>query len=307
MEGNNSNMECQICLNEYSWRRRAKRLACQHTCCSVCLSHLVMFRHAYVNRDQMNRPNMEQNSWTNGRGEPELNCLYREAPVQNNSTEVNMNTVGRRETAGKTRAEVQVLTNQREGMTDPNVAGADQADMLVSFSMPRISQSDRTEISAHQTEEQASLKTIVTSQKTIICPWCRCVTVLAHGMSVNSLPDDEEKLSAVVPAAATPLLIPEFTPAFIRILPNNSSESMLPACISVDGNHHRDPARGPVLALSDLASLSRDRNSRMWGVQGERVCVDEEMVPDVFIQAVHHDQLWLTGAVLTVYLHLCKV
>uniref|UniRef100_A0A668AHB4 RING-type E3 ubiquitin transferase n=1 Tax=Myripristis murdjan TaxID=586833 RepID=A0A668AHB4_9TELE len=145
---------CQICLNEYSWRRRAKRLACQHTCCSVCLSHLVMF-----------------------------------------------------------------------------------------------------------------------SQKTIICPWCRCVTVLAHGMSVNSLPDDEEKLSAVVPAAATPLLIPEFTPAFIRILPNNSSESMLPACISVDGNHHRDPARGPVLALSDLGwdeggMEEEKRSSKMW----TRVC-----------------------------------
>ncbi|TRY84137.1 hypothetical protein DNTS_026036, partial [Danionella cerebrum] len=35
-----SRLECQICFNEFSQRRRPKLLHCQHTCCSVCLSQM---------------------------------------------------------------------------------------------------------------------------------------------------------------------------------------------------------------------------------------------------------------------------
>lgn len=35
-----STLECQICFNYYSPRRRPKLLDCQHTCCSVCLSQM---------------------------------------------------------------------------------------------------------------------------------------------------------------------------------------------------------------------------------------------------------------------------
>lgn len=35
-----SALECQICFNYYSPRRRPKLLDCQHTCCSVCLSQM---------------------------------------------------------------------------------------------------------------------------------------------------------------------------------------------------------------------------------------------------------------------------
>lgn len=33
-------MECQICFNYYSPRRRPKLLDCRHTCCSVCLTQM---------------------------------------------------------------------------------------------------------------------------------------------------------------------------------------------------------------------------------------------------------------------------
>lgn len=33
-------LECQICFNYYSPRRRPKLLDCRHTCCSVCLSQM---------------------------------------------------------------------------------------------------------------------------------------------------------------------------------------------------------------------------------------------------------------------------
>ncbi|XP_067857972.1 E3 ubiquitin-protein ligase rnf152 [Heptranchias perlo] len=35
-----SQMECQICFNYYSPRRRPKQLDCKHTCCSVCLQQM---------------------------------------------------------------------------------------------------------------------------------------------------------------------------------------------------------------------------------------------------------------------------
>lgn len=35
-----SNLECQICFNFYSPRRRPKLLDCHHTCCSVCLNQM---------------------------------------------------------------------------------------------------------------------------------------------------------------------------------------------------------------------------------------------------------------------------
>ncbi|XP_048019160.1 E3 ubiquitin-protein ligase rnf152 isoform X1 [Megalobrama amblycephala] len=35
-----SRLECQICFNYFSQRRRPKLLHCQHTCCSVCLSQM---------------------------------------------------------------------------------------------------------------------------------------------------------------------------------------------------------------------------------------------------------------------------
>lgn len=35
-----SMLECQICFNYFSQRRRPKLLHCQHTCCSVCLSQM---------------------------------------------------------------------------------------------------------------------------------------------------------------------------------------------------------------------------------------------------------------------------
>ncbi|XP_069766839.1 E3 ubiquitin-protein ligase rnf152 isoform X2 [Narcine bancroftii] len=35
-----SQMECQICFNYYSPRRRPKLLDCKHTCCSVCLQQM---------------------------------------------------------------------------------------------------------------------------------------------------------------------------------------------------------------------------------------------------------------------------
>lgn len=35
-----SNLECQICFNYYSPRRRPKLLDCRHTCCSVCLNQM---------------------------------------------------------------------------------------------------------------------------------------------------------------------------------------------------------------------------------------------------------------------------
>ncbi|CAF94885.1 unnamed protein product, partial [Tetraodon nigroviridis] len=35
-----SALECQICFNYYSPRRRPKLLDCQHTCCSICLSQM---------------------------------------------------------------------------------------------------------------------------------------------------------------------------------------------------------------------------------------------------------------------------
>ncbi|XP_077364822.1 E3 ubiquitin-protein ligase rnf152 [Festucalex cinctus] len=33
-------LECQICFNDFSPRRRPKLLDCRHTCCSVCLSQM---------------------------------------------------------------------------------------------------------------------------------------------------------------------------------------------------------------------------------------------------------------------------
>ncbi|ELR50852.1 RING finger protein 152, partial [Bos mutus] len=33
-------LECQICFNYYSPRRRPKLLDCRHTCCSVCLQQM---------------------------------------------------------------------------------------------------------------------------------------------------------------------------------------------------------------------------------------------------------------------------
>uniref|UniRef100_A0AAY4A275 RING-type E3 ubiquitin transferase n=1 Tax=Denticeps clupeoides TaxID=299321 RepID=A0AAY4A275_9TELE len=33
-------LECQICFNYYSPRRRPKMLDCRHTCCSVCLTQM---------------------------------------------------------------------------------------------------------------------------------------------------------------------------------------------------------------------------------------------------------------------------
>ncbi|KAM9677052.1 E3 ubiquitin-protein ligase RNF152 isoform 1-T6 [Dama dama] len=33
-------LECQICFNHYSPRRRPKLLDCRHTCCSVCLQQM---------------------------------------------------------------------------------------------------------------------------------------------------------------------------------------------------------------------------------------------------------------------------
>uniref|UniRef100_A0A3B3UWW7 RING-type E3 ubiquitin transferase n=2 Tax=Poecilia TaxID=8080 RepID=A0A3B3UWW7_9TELE len=33
-------LECQICFNYYSPRRRPKLLDCRHTCCSVCLTQM---------------------------------------------------------------------------------------------------------------------------------------------------------------------------------------------------------------------------------------------------------------------------
>ncbi|XP_030631906.1 E3 ubiquitin-protein ligase rnf152 [Chanos chanos] len=35
-----SKLECQICFNGYSPRRRPKLLECQHTCCSACLTQM---------------------------------------------------------------------------------------------------------------------------------------------------------------------------------------------------------------------------------------------------------------------------
>uniref|UniRef100_I3KXB8 RING-type E3 ubiquitin transferase n=5 Tax=Pseudocrenilabrinae TaxID=318546 RepID=I3KXB8_ORENI len=35
-----SMLECQICFNYYSPRRRPKLLDCRHTCCSVCLTQM---------------------------------------------------------------------------------------------------------------------------------------------------------------------------------------------------------------------------------------------------------------------------
>ncbi|XP_051556325.1 E3 ubiquitin-protein ligase rnf152-like [Myxocyprinus asiaticus] len=35
-----SMLECQICFNNFSQRRRPKLLHCQHTCCSMCLSQM---------------------------------------------------------------------------------------------------------------------------------------------------------------------------------------------------------------------------------------------------------------------------
>uniref|UniRef100_A0A4W3JBF2 RING-type E3 ubiquitin transferase n=1 Tax=Callorhinchus milii TaxID=7868 RepID=A0A4W3JBF2_CALMI len=35
-----SQLECQICFNYFSPRRRPKQLDCKHTCCSVCLQQM---------------------------------------------------------------------------------------------------------------------------------------------------------------------------------------------------------------------------------------------------------------------------
>uniref|UniRef100_UPI00398F173F E3 ubiquitin-protein ligase rnf152 n=1 Tax=Pristiophorus japonicus TaxID=55135 RepID=UPI00398F173F len=40
MVSQDSQLECQICFNYYSPRRRPKQLDCKHTCCSVCLQQM---------------------------------------------------------------------------------------------------------------------------------------------------------------------------------------------------------------------------------------------------------------------------
>ncbi|XP_071392250.1 uncharacterized protein [Centroberyx affinis] len=314
MEGINSNLECQICLNEYSWKRRAKRLACQHTCCSACLSRLVTVRHNDVDRGQMNRPSMDNdpqiqmtvqhvtvtgeesternesyghNGMENGlghmgRSEPEFGYHQREAPVRNNSVEVNMNNMEREETAEMTRGHIQILTNRRE--IDRNEVSVIQADISTNFSAPRMGQSETTEISTNQIEGRTSSRQIwvgpncnVTNQRVILCPWCRCVTALAAGMSVNNLPDDDN-MATVVPTTTAPLLIPDFTPVFIRLVPSASSHYVPPWYIDVDGCGRRDRARGAVtLPISNLRSLPLDGDSRMWEGQGEGGRMDGEM------------------------------
>lgn len=179
----------------------------------------------------------------------------REALVGNNPLEIiNAYDTG---IGGMARGQTEILSSQREMRTiDQSETSTSQNDTTTIWNEMRLTDpsemmmSDANDIGTIQNEWRTNLNDIwlgqedthSTYQRVIVCPWCRGVTVLPDGLSVNHLPDDQDKMAAVT--TTTPPLTHEYTPVFIRLLPSASSY-LIPWSIDRDGNQETDGVMMP--------------------------------------------------------------